>query len=166
MSESTVSESLRRWLAPPLMVFVLISIGFALGRQTAPVQPTAAERPAAAEQARVVVTYLHGTIRCVSCNSIERLLRATLSERYAAAMQDGRLVFREVNFDTDEALAKRYDVASSTAVISWERDGEEQGFVKLDGVWERKDDSEVFAAYIAEHIDAHLPPPSATGAAP
>ncbi len=155
MTASPLSETLRRWLARPLIVFVLISIGFALGRQTAP-RPTPADAsPAATGQGRVVLSYLHGTRRCLACNTIQRLLQETV-DHYAQAIADGYLLFREVNFDRDDTLARRYGITGSTAVLSWEHDGQEQGFITLDAVWMLRDDPEDFAAYIREEIDQRL----------
>ncbi|MFW5828911.1 MAG: nitrophenyl compound nitroreductase subunit ArsF family protein [Planctomycetota bacterium] len=150
------ADQLRRYLAPPLIVFMLISIGFALGRLTAPREMGAGASASATEEAQVVVSYLHGSLRCVTCNSIEQQLRTLVHERYAEALQDGRLHFREVDYERNEALAERYGITGSTAVVSWRADGREAGFERLDAVWTHLNDPAAFKAYVAGHIDARL----------
>ena len=59
-----------------------------------------------------------------------------------------------VNIDEDEALAKRYNVASSTVVLVHLRDGKEVGHEQLDGVWELSDKREELRSYIAGKIQA------------
>ncbi len=166
----TDTGRLQRILATPLMLFVVISIGFALGRMTAPasttdvadattddasqVETAGAKTPTG--PSRVYVTYLHGNMRCVTCNTIERLLRDTVHKRFAEALADGRVVWREVNYDEDPALAKRYDAATSMPVISWEVDGREAGFDKIDEVWSLMRDPVAFEDAIVDSIDTAL----------
>ncbi len=152
-------ESVRRIVAPILNVFVLISIGFAFGRLTRP-QPSTEKLPQkeSTEEIKesIVVTYLHGTMRCVSCNTIEQTLRTVLDEFYSEQMQAKELVFREVNFDRDEMLAKRWDINSSMAVISREREGQEQEFVVLHDVWTYVGDNEALSSYLKEQLDQQM----------
>lgn len=160
MSEHIPSDRLRRWLAPPLIVFVLISIGFALGRLSASrAREVATPEPSLAQasvqnQSRVLVQYFHGDIRCVTCNTIEGMLRTCLDAHYAEAQKAGILIFSQINFDQNEALAARYDISSSIPVLAYEIDGAEDGAHQLEAVWELKGNQEYFDDYIIEEIDA------------
>ena len=100
-----------------LLAFVLVSVGFALGKEvTARRQTptTGAESPSpVAMSDKVVVYYLHSTFRCVTCNEIERLTKALVETEFADDLAAGRIEWREANFQQDESLAKRYEVVSS-----------------------------------------------------
>lgn len=159
MSSDHPQNTLRRWLAPPLIVFVLISIGFALGRMSAARVPDLSTEPASSvtdPQTRVLVQYFHGTLRCVSCNTIEDLLRACLTAHYAEALAAGDLVFRDINFDQNDSLAARYDISSSIPLLTSVIDSREARAHQLHAVWELKDDRELFDNYIIEEINAAL----------
>ncbi len=174
MSEATRMERCQKLFARPLMAFVLISIGFALGRLTTPASVAADADTGGAGggdgsgvtervpqgPSRAYVTYLHGNLRCVTCNTIERMLQDVVRGRFSEELSDGSLVWREVNYDEDPTLAKRYDVATSTPVISWEVDGREAGFDKLDQVWSLMRDPVAFEDAVAGSIETalgHLP---------
>jgi formylglycine-generating enzyme required for sulfatase activity len=154
MSDDATQDRLRRWLAPPLIVFVLISIGFALGRLSAPSGGAGSASAAPpGEATRVIVRYFHGDIRCVTCNDLERVLQYTLEKHYVEAQRAGSLVYEEINFDRDATLAKRYDVSTSMPVIAWEIDGAEAGAETLVAVWERLDDEQELETFLVAAID-------------
>ena len=140
-----------------LLAFVFISIGFALGKETTrrSMQKAAmvADEPASQSASdKVIVYYLYATIRCVTCNQIESLTREIVHTQFADALQAGRLEWKEVNFQSNEALAKRYDVASSTVVVVKVRGGQEVGFKRLDDVWTLVEDRQKFVAYVSDAI--------------
>lgn len=143
-----------------LIGFVLVSIGFVVGKEvTLRSVRTGGASPAATQPAgsnRVIVYYMHGTVRCVTCNRIEKMAAELVDSQFARARQDGRLVWREVNFQEDEQLAKRYDVASSCVVVVKVRDGREVDFRRVDEVWTLADKPEEFNACLTGAIRAYL----------
>ena len=176
-----------------LLAFVLVSIGFALGKETAlrsvgsPAQepdapgggpaPTFKEtspggqapdnpaQPAAVAPTgeKVLVYYLHATVRCFTCNKIERLARETLQQDFARELADGRVVWQTANFQERDDLARKYDVTGSTVVVVTLKDGKETRFERLEKVWELVSDPETFAKYIRAAVRAGLPPAPARG---
>ena len=134
-----------------LLAFVLVSVGFALGKHSAGGGVASAAPASATEQVRVY--YLHGTFRCATCNSIEEMTKALLDKRFAAAMKSGELSFVEANFQKDKALAKRFDVNSSCVVVERMKDG---SFKRLDEVWTLLSKPAEFDAYIAGAVEALL----------
>ncbi len=145
-----------------LIAFVLISIGFALGKELTlrRVRPqpggpvSAGARNVRGEQ--VVVYYLHTTIRCVTCNQMEKLARELVNSRFADAIQSGRLAWQEVDFQQNEDLARRFDVSSSCVVVAKVRNREIVDFRRLEEVWTLADKPEQFNEYIAKAIAACL----------
>jgi len=134
-----------------LLAFVLVSVGFALGKHSAGQGASSAAPASAAGQVRVY--YLHTTFRCVTCNSIEKMTKALLDAKFAAAMKSGKLTFVEANFQKDKALAKRFDVNSSCVVVEGLRDG---SFKRLDEVWTLMSKPAEFDAYVGGAVEAFL----------
>ena len=163
-------ERFRKIARSVLLSFVWITVGFALGKEaTLRGVRSAAPQPAALEAAgarpdRVEVYYLHATFRCVTCNTIEKMTRGVLDSKFGAELADGRIQWREADFQQDEALAKRFDVASSCLVVAGFRDGKETGYQRLDEVWTLLNDPPAFERYVGDSIRKVLsgPPPEVT----
>lgn len=142
-----------------LLGFVLVSIGFALGKEFAlrSIRTTQAGDPApAAIGDKTIVYYVHGTIRCVTCNKIEKLAHETIQREFAEDLRAGRIEWRTMNFQEHEDLAQRYDIASSTLVLVKLTQGKEVGFKKLDEVWTLADNPAAFSAYVTGAIGSCL----------
>ena len=142
-----------------LLVFVLISIGYAIGKEVTVHKlagrgglGSATTAPVSGD--KVIVYYMHATLRCVTCNAIEKAAHQAVQQDFAEQLKAGRVEWMAVNIDEDEALAKRYNVASSTVVLVHLRDGKEVGHEQLDGVWELSDKREELRSYIAGKIQA------------
>ena len=159
-------ERLQRLTKNTLLAFVLISIGFALGKHSvrraivpedagmhAGSQPTATPT----QPVFVRVYYLHATFRCVTCNTIEKMTRELLGQQFAAELADGRIEWREDDFQANEALAKQFDVIASCVVVAQVRGGIVDAYNRLDETWTRMEDPADFNAYVGGAIRAYLP---------
>ena len=149
-----------------LLAFVLISIGFVLGkhsvRQTSvPVRPppTDAQAPASAGElpVRTRVYYLHATFRCVTCNTIEKMTRDLLDQQFGEALADGRIEWQEADFQENEALAKQFDVIASCVVVAKVQGGTVLDYKRLDEVWTLLNDAPRFNAYVGDAVRSYLP---------
>lgn len=156
-------ERLKTVTRGALLAFVLVSIGFALGkevtaRRQAPAAGPESEGHAApaATSEKVVVYYLHSTFRCVTCNEIERLAKALVETEFAEDLAAGRIEWREANFQRDESLAKRFEVVASCVVVSHVEGGKEKEYQRLDDVWTRYQDPSDFNAYVGAAIRKFL----------
>jgi hypothetical protein len=143
-----------------LLAFVLITIGFAIGkevtlRRVAPVLPYDATS-ADTSLNQVVVCYAHTTFRCVSCNTIERLVQETLNEQFAEAVAQKQVVFQEVNFQADTAFAKQYEIVANCVVLQQIKQGKETQHQRLDKVWELYEDPPAFKTYLADAIHNYM----------
>lgn len=150
----------RKAISRLLLAFVLISIGFALGKETAIRSANRSSAAAASQPAmgdKVIVYYMHQTFRCVTCNKVEAMTRAVLERDFAAQLREGRIEWRTVNFQEDEELARRYDVASNSVVVVDIRGGKEARFNRLDDVWQLVDMQDEFANYIRKAVGSYLP---------
>jgi len=151
----------KKLLSRLLLAFVLVSVGFAVGTEVTMRRMQARRGDATASQTheqgeKVIVYYMHATIRCVTCNSIETMAAKLVDTEFAEAKRDGKLVWREVDFQEDEDIAKRYDVVSSCIVVVQRRDGKDVAFKRLDGVWLLADKPQEFNAYVASAIREYV----------
>jgi len=148
-------ERFKNILTRVLLAFVLISIGFALGKHSVKSDaPTHSFTGAEGDQ--VVVYYLHSTFRCVTCNSIEEMTRELLNSSYRSEMDAGTIRWIEADFQENETLARDFEVAASCVVVAEMVDGTINDYKRLDDVWTLMDDPEAFNAYISNAIDGYL----------
>ena len=160
-------ETAKSWAPRLLLGFVLISIGFAFGKAAglrtaqraapvagpgSPAASIASPQPAGTD--KVLVYYMHGTIRCVTCNEIENTARQIVQTQFADDVAAGHVEWQELNFERDPALAKKYDVASSTVVVVQFRNGRETAHKRLDDVWTLIDKPDEFRRYITAAVQA------------
>ena len=153
-----------------LTAFVLVTIGFALGkemtlRSVRHSAPDDALQPALSEKGqsnRVMVYYLHATFRCVTCNTIEKMTAELLKSQFSDAMKSGVVEWKEADFQKENKLAKRYSVISSCVVVVNIRDGKEVDFKRLDEVWTLINNREAFDKYVGDAIRGYLQPAGGT----
>ncbi len=159
-----MSQKLQTAIRNLLLAFVLVSIGFVLGKHSvrrgeAPVAQ-APERPAPnAEElpVKLRVYYLHATFRCTTCNTIEKMTRDLLDQQFGNALADGRIEWREADFQENETLAKQFDIIASCVVVAKMRGGSTLDYKRLDDVWTLMKDTVKFNAYVGDAIRSYLP---------
>ena len=154
-------ERTQRIVKNALLAFVLVSIGFALGkhsvrREAAPADPTRHQAGAGELSVRLRVYYLHATFRCVTCNTIERMAREVVDQQFSDALADGAVEWQEADFQKNDALAKQFDVIASCVVVAKMRGDTVLDFKRLDEVWTLMKDAPRFNAYIGDAIRGYL----------
>jgi hypothetical protein len=157
-----MNDKLKKVVTGVLLCFVLVSIGYAIGREVTRHELAGrgvAGGPATAPTSgdKVIVYYMHATIRCVTCNAIEKAAHEAVQRDFAEQLKTGSVEWKVVNFNKAEALAKRYDIATSTVVVVHLRDGKEVGYEHLDEVWTLVGKPAELRAYVAGKIRACLP---------
>jgi len=143
-----------------LLAFVLVTIGFAIGKEVTLRRMEQAPPHEALSTGQgkdqVVVSYAHATIRCVSCNTIERLIKETLDEQFAEAVTQEKVHFQEVNFQENSRFAKRYEIVANCVVLRQIAEGQETKYERLDKVWELYENPPAFKQYLGDAIRAYL----------
>jgi len=146
-----------------LLAFVLISIGFALGkdveRRRSASNPSNqgttemnGEIASSSNPQRVVVYYTHGNFRCTTCTTIEDLTQQTLEKRFSDELANGLVKLQVVNFQENEEFAKRYEVVSSGVVVAGMKGDIEAGYKNLEEVWTKYNDPVAFENYLTEEV--------------
>jgi hypothetical protein len=147
-----------------LLIFVFISIGFALGRETSrrslsqthdgTSNSVATTNPS--QESKVVAYYFYGAIRCKTCNKIETIAKEVVETMFARELKDGRLEWKAMNFQENEDLAQRYNIASSSLVIVRKQGSHDEKFENLEEVWTLVDDKPAFVSYVRKALQSSL----------
>ena len=137
-----------------LLIFVYISIGFAIGKHYGHGRLDDAPSSGAEvkEQPKVYVYYMHGTNRCYTCNKLEKMTFNVLESNYKDSLSDGSIKWMDVDYLTDHKLAERFDVTSGCVVVALQRGDKVIDYRRLDRIWELKNDPEGFNDYISSAI--------------
>lgn len=152
--------TIKRAIANLLVSFALISIGFVLGKETGRRETPAGDAAVApvpgSGHDRVIVYYMHATVRCVTCNELETSILSVLLTDFADELREGRVEWRTADYQTEEALAKRYDVASGCVVVVKVKDDREAEFKRLDDIWTRSGDRARLSEYLSAAVRQFL----------
>lgn len=149
-------EKWKRIIKNLLLAFVLISIGFALGKNFT-------EKPVVSKLTQkgilhtfVRVYYLHSTFRCTTCNSIEKRTKEILDSGFRADIAKGLIQWKTDDFQENGALAKKFDVIASCVVVALVKGDEVIYFKRLDDTWTLLDKPAEFDSYIRSNIQEVL----------
>jgi hypothetical protein len=117
--------------------------------------------PAVAERAanvQVIAYYFHGTIRCLTCQKIERQPREAIERRFAFEVAEKRLVFKPVNYDQPENAhyLKDYKLPCPSLVLVRQKDGKDEKWKLLDKTWEYFENPVKFNEYVETEVDKLL----------
>ncbi len=149
---------LKKTISNLLLAFVLVTIGFAIGKEVtlrsarrSQVRGSPATAPATAGD-RTIVYYLHPTMHCVTCNAMERMTRKVIERNFADLVRQGQIEWRSEDFQENERLARKHNVASSTVVLVRIRGGQEISARRLDEVWNLAGKPAAFQSYVRQAI--------------
>ncbi len=111
-----------------------------------------------ASGAKLIAYYLHGKVRCVTCNDIERSAKEAVESGFAQELRDGRLEWRVVNYEEpgNEHYATDYEIAAPCVVLSSVRDGRQVAWKSLPEVWELVGDKPAFRAFVQKNVREQL----------
>ena len=107
---------------------------------------------------KLIAYYLHGKIRCVTCNDIERSAKEAIEEGFGSELQSGRLEWRVVNYDEPgkEHYATDFKLAAPCVVLASVRDGRQVAWKSLPEVWELVGDKPAFRAFVQKNLREQL----------
>lgn len=142
-----------------LIVFVLISIGFAAGKEFTKARMQSQDDTgviASTDTNKVVVYYMHASFRCVACNLVESMGEELVNQEFADAVKGGKLEWKSVDFQENETLAQKYNVGGNMIVVVKFKDGKEVDVKRLDKVMELANNQNEFMDYVRPAIQAML----------
>lgn len=74
---------------------------------------------------RVEVIYFHGKMRCSSCKAMEKYASEAVDSLFKDELKAGKVIFRTVDIQDNEAMADDYQVTGSSLFITSFSNGKE-----------------------------------------
>ena len=110
------------------------------------------------EQRKLVVYYLHGTFRCQSCNTIERLTKEAVERGFADQIKNGRMEIKIINIEEpgNKHYIEDYKLYTKSVILSDLKNGKETTWKNLDQVWTLLGNESKFIEYIQREITSYL----------
>ncbi|MFC1671761.1 nitrophenyl compound nitroreductase subunit ArsF family protein [Planctomycetota bacterium] len=162
-----MKEKAVRIIRGSLLAFVFVTIGFALGKESArraaarvvPDAPAAAAESAGNAQGstRVIVYYAHTTLRCVTCNTIEETAKKAIDAQFAVELADGAVEWQTENFQENDVFARSHEIISSCIVVAHMKNDREVDYRRLDEVWTLVKDPPKLEKYVVDAVREFLP---------
>lgn len=124
---------------------------------TASVAATAVPAPAPRVR-KIVATYFHGNVRCVTCRKIEAYSREAIEDGFGDQIAAGTVEFRAVNVEEDanRHFINDYQLVTKTLIVAEEVDGAVARWEKLENVWTLVSDRAAFFTYVQGGVRQHL----------
>jgi RNase H-fold protein (predicted Holliday junction resolvase) len=107
---------------------------------------------------QLVVYYLHGTFRCPSCNTIERLTKQAVEQGFAEQLATGRVQLKILNIEEpgNEHFAEDYKLYTKSVILSDRKNGKEIQWKNLEKIWTLLHDETKFIEYINSEVKSYL----------
>ena len=147
-------EKTKLILTRALVTFALVSFGFALGKHS--VSNVNNSQASNGNGKYIAVYYMHSSFRCTTCNTIEKMTKELLDSSYSKELANGSMKWQEVDFQKDESLAKKFEVAASCVVVAQFNNGTIVDFKRLDKVWTLMKSHRLFNEYISNAIGSYI----------
>jgi hypothetical protein len=155
-----------------LIGFILVSIGYAamksgFGKKEiktleVPVAiiatPAASQQAPAVEKGKVVLYYLHSTGRCRNCILMEQYAKEAVDKYFQEQVKSGKLEFKIFNVDEPQYshYVQDYQLVTKSLVIALEKNGKEQKYENLKGIWQNVGNQEAYHRYVKTNVDNYL----------
>ncbi len=141
-----------------LLAFVAASVATLVFKETGARGPAAAEPATTGAGTKLIAYYLHGKVRCISCNDIEKNAQEAVEQGFADDLEAGRIEWRVVDYDQpgNEHLATDFQLAAPCVVLVTLQDGRQTSWKSLPEVWELVGDKPAFRSFIEKSIREQL----------
>jgi len=126
---------------------------------TAPAMPAPViPLPPASAKSKVIVYYLHTTVRCANCLRIEAYAASAVTGGFSGPLAEGRLEWKVLNVDEppNAHYVQDYQLFTKSVVVSEVKDGKEVRWKRLDKVWDLLGDQQAFERYVKDEVKAYL----------
>ena len=136
------------------LIWVVTLFAMSLSLATCGQRQTRTEQNAA-DKGVVQVLYFHGSQRCATCRALEAKTIELLETEYAQAQNEGKIVFKSIDFSEPEgeAVADRYEVAWSSLIL--DKEGTTADLTDMGFRYDRTE-PETFKANLKQELDKML----------
>jgi hypothetical protein len=103
----------------------------------------------------IFVIHFHPTIQCSCCINVGNFAKKGSEKYYAKPYKEGRIVFREYDFEEDSLAAKKYKIFWSA--LGFEKfSKEKKEFKEIESVWEFCEDERKFLLNFKKELDKFM----------
>jgi len=140
----------RHFLCGGLVIALMIGLAAAADRP--PGKPATPE--AKVTNVQIVAYYFHGTVRCETCQKIERQAREVMDRRFAEEIAAKRLLFVPINYDLPEnrTYVEKYKLPCPSLVVVRQINGKDETWKLLEKTWENVENPSKFDEYIVVEV--------------
>lgn len=135
-----------------LLLFAATAIAYAAETPSAKSAPPATTTNAPSVQ--VIAYYFHGTVRCETCQKIEKQAHEVIEQRFTTELAAKRLVFKPVNYDVPENahFLQDYKLPCPSLVVVQRKGGKDGKWKLLGETWQLVDDAKKFNRYVEVEV--------------
>lgn len=101
------------------------------------------------------VIHFHPTVQCSCCINIGNFSKKGLEKFYTKPYKEGRIIFKECNFEEDTLTAKKYRIFQSALGFRKIFKGKEE-FKEIESVWQFCEDEGKFLPNFKKELDDFL----------
>ena len=98
------------------------------------------------------VIHFHPTVQCSCCINVGNFSKKGLEKFYAKPYKEGRIIFKECNFEEDTLTAKKYRIFQSALGFRKIIKGKEE-FKEIESVWQYCEDEAKFLPNFKKELD-------------
>jgi hypothetical protein len=111
-----------------------------------------------APRRQVIAYYFHGTVRCETCQRIERQAKTVIEQRFETELKSKQLEFKPLNYDLPENahFLSDYKLPCPALVVVRQKDGSDEKVTLLGDTWELVGDEAKFNRYIETEVSKIL----------
>ena len=115
----------------------------------------------------IMVYYLHGNIRCPTCETIEAYAQEAVESGFADEIKSGKVHWQVINYESpgNEHFMTDYEVVAPNVVLAMFKDGKQVKWKGLPEVWEHVGNKTAFFTFVQTSLREFLGLPSASGPA-
>jgi thioredoxin 1 len=165
LSQDSMSDNImksKNVLKFVLLGFVAVSVATMAWREVRTARVATSGPRGLADQTatgpKLIAYYLHGKIRCATCNDIEVSAKRVVESSFADELKDGRIEWRALNYEEpgNEHFATDFKLAAPCVVLATMRDGQRVAWKSLPEVWGLIGDKPAFRAFVQKSIRDEL----------
>lgn len=110
------------------------------------------------EEAKTVVYYFHGNMRCSSCRKIEAYTKEAIQSGFVEALKNGSLELKVVNVEDpgNDHYVQDFQLYTRSVVVEKRSGDQRQEWKNLDKVWQLIRDKAAFLDYVQQETLAMM----------
>jgi len=146
-----------------LLTFVLpLFLAVGAGLYFAPIEKAFAKtipvKNSVQNSKKLVVYYIYGKPRCITCKKIEKYTREAVEENFSKEIKAGKVAFQGIDYDKPENkhFLSDYKLFTKSVIVSKKKNGKEFKYKNLDKIWQLTNNEKEFKDYIKNEVKSSL----------